>query len=166
MALPLLARFPRLRDPAPSGPVIPPTARATYPALADDLDTLGQVVTPEFARLDGAALRDQNRHRRQQVLVLLGSAVITALGGIQAALPDARWPGLALAVAGVLLATSSRWAREQSNLDSYLGARVKAERLRSLYFQYLSRTGSYAGEDRVATLRHAVLAIRAGNEPR
>jgi hypothetical protein len=166
MALPLLARFPRLRDPAPSGPVIPPTARATYPALADDLDTLGEVVSPEFTRLDATALRDQNRHRRQQVLVLLGSAVITALGGTQAALPDARWPGVALAVAGVLLATSSRWANEQGNLDSYLAARVKAERIRALYFRYLSRTGPFAGDDRIIALRHAVLEVRAGNEPR
>ena len=165
MALPLLARFPRLRDPAVSFPVIPPATRAEYPALADDLAALDTVVSPEFSRYDLAALRDQNRHRRQQMLVLLGSAVVTGLGGIQAALPDHRWPGVALAVAGVLLATSSQWARERGTLDGYLDARIKAERLRALYFRYLSHTDPYAGDDRTAELRRAVLAVRAGKEP-
>jgi hypothetical protein len=42
---------------------------------------------------------------------------------------------------------------------------VKAERLRALYFRYLSRTGPYAREDRELALRRAVLAIEADKEP-
>jgi hypothetical protein len=165
MNLSLLARRPRLRNPATSHPVLPADAGGDYPALAEDMDTLEQVVGPEFTRYDLRALRDQNRYRRQQVLLLLGSAVVAALGGIQAALPDARWPGAALIVVSVLLATSSRWAGETGSLDSYLATRVRAERLRALYFRYLSRTGVYAGPDRIAALRRAVVAVRAGKEP-
>jgi len=165
MDLPLFARRPRLRDPSTSHPVLPATTRTDYPALADDVDILEQVVTPEFARNDVTALRDQNRYRRQQVLVLLGAAVVSGLGGVQAALPDARWPGAALAATSVLLATSSRWAGEQGSLDGYLAARVRAERLRALYFRFLSRTGPYAGPDRTAALQRGVVAVRAGKEP-
>jgi hypothetical protein len=165
MDLSLLARRPRRRNPSFSYPVLPDTVRGNYPALAEDLEVLERELTPTFAGYDLQALRDQNRYRRQQVLLLGGAAVVTALGGIQAALADARWPGVALTVVGVLLATSSRWAGEQESLDGYLSARVKAERLRSLYFRYLSRTGPYAGPERTAALRRAVLAVRAGKEP-
>jgi hypothetical protein len=145
--------------------VIPPGLRADYPALADDLAVLDEIVTPEFARCDLDALRDQNAHRRQQVIVLVGSAVVTALGGIQALVPGQRWPGIVLAVAGVLLATSTNWAKERSSLDDYLRARIRAERLRAQYFRYLARIGPYAGDDRTDALRLAVLAVRAGREP-
>jgi hypothetical protein len=165
MDLSLLARRPHLRGPTTSHPVLPADARTVYPALAEDVDILEQIVTPEFTRYDISALRDQNRYRGQQVLLMLGAVVVTGLGGIQAALPDARWPGAALAVVAVLLATSGRWAGEQGSLDGYLAARVKAERLRALYFRYLSRTGPFAGPDRTAALRRAVLAVRAGKEP-
>jgi len=41
---------------------------------------------------------------------------------------------------------------------------VKAERLRGLYFVYLSRSGPFASEDREHVLRHAVLKIEQGKE--
>lgn len=69
---PLLARFPALRAPAASAPVIPAGRRAAYPALAADFEVLDRELTPAFERYDAEALRDQNRYRRQQVLILLG----------------------------------------------------------------------------------------------
>jgi len=165
MDMSLLARRPRLRSPSTSYPVLPPTVRSDYPALAEDVAVLDEVVTPAFAKYDVEALRDQNRYRRQQVLLILGAAVVAGLGGIQAALADARWPGVTLAVVGALLATSSRWAGEEKSLEGHQTARIKAERLRALYFRFLSRTGPYAGPDRTAALRRAVLAVRAGKEP-
>lgn len=165
MTVPLLARFPRLRTPAASWPVVPADRRAAYPGLADDFEVLDQVVTPAFERFDVQALCDQNRYRRQQVFVLLGSAILTGLGGLQAVVPGQRWPGLLLAALGVLLAASSRWAGERSSLATYLDARVKAERLRAVHFEFLSRTGRYAGPDRVPALRRAVIAVEAGKEP-
>ncbi|GAA3260845.1 hypothetical protein GCM10020216_101030 [Nonomuraea helvata] len=165
MRPPLLVRFPTLRAPATSRSVIPARKQDAYPGLAADFEVLDREVTPVFARYDGAALRDQNRYRRQQVLILLGSALIAGLGGVQAVLPDHRWPAVLLTVIGVALAASTKYARESETLDGYLAARAKAERLRALYFRYLCRTGPYAGEDRQLALRRAVLAIEADKEP-
>jgi hypothetical protein len=165
MAVPLLVRFPRLRAPASSGPVIPPERRSAYPGLTADFEVIDREVDPWFTRYDTEALRDQNRYRRQQVFIALGSALITGLGGLQALAPGQRWPGLLLALLGIALAASTRMAKEQASLTGYLNKRVRAERLRALAFQYLSGTGRYAGPDRDFALRRAVLAIREGREP-
>jgi hypothetical protein len=164
VAVPLLVRFPRLRAPA-SRPVLPARSRAAYPELATDLAVLDREVAPAFAEYDRAALRDQNRYRRQQVLIFLGSALVAGLGGLQAVFPGQRWPGLLLALLGVALAGSTRLARERGLQPDYLGARIRAERLRGLVFQYLSMTGPYGEPDREIALRRAVIAIRAGKEP-
>lgn len=162
---PLLARFPKLRAPKVSWPVIPAEKRIAYPALADDFAFLDLEVAPAFEHYDKAALRDQNRYRRQQVLIFTGSALLTGLGGLQAVFPGQRWPGIALALLGIVLATSTRMAGEQSMQTDYLDARVRTERLRGLHFEYLAKAGKFAGADREAELRTAVLAIRAGREP-
>jgi hypothetical protein len=161
----LLKRFPVLRPPV-SSPVILPRTRADYPALAADFEVIDRELASAFSNCDGTALRSQHRYRRQQILILLGSALVVGLGGLQAALPDQRWPGLVLAVLGIALATSSRFAKDQGWLDDYLSSRVRAERLRSHCFRYLSRTGRYANADRDLVLRRAVLAIEHGKEPR
>jgi hypothetical protein len=166
MAVPLLVRFPRLHAPSVSRPVIPPAARAAYPALASDIEVLDREVGPVFAEYDRAALRDQNSYRRQQVLIFLGSALVTGLGGLQAVFPGQRWPGVLVAVLGIALAGSTRVVKEEALQGDYLGARIKAERLRGLYFQYLSRTGSYANADREIALRRAVVAVQSGMEPK
>jgi hypothetical protein len=165
MPLPLVARFPKLRAVDLSRPVIPATQRTAYPDLAEDFTVLDRVVADAFAEYDSAALRDQNSYRRQQVFVMFGSALVTGLGGLQAAFSGQRWPGVLLMLLGAVLATSSRWAREDASLTGYLQARARAERLRALHFEFLSATGRYAGADRVDALRRAVLAIRAGKEP-
>ena len=164
MALPLFRRFPRLRAPA-SDPVLKAEHAVRYPALAADLAVLDEVVTPAFAELDEAALRDQNRYRRQQVVVLLGSALATGLGGLQAVFPGQRWPGVLLGLFGIAVAFSSHLADEGKTQAGYLEARVRAERLRALYFRYASMTGRYAGADRLLTLRGDVLSIQRGKEP-
>lgn len=161
----MLVRFPRLRAPAVSWPVIPDDKRESYPSLAPDFQILDQEVKPAFVEADLAALRHQNRYRRQQVIILLGSAALTGLGGLQVLFTDQRWPGLLLAVLGVLLAATGRATRELDDLKRYLDERVKAERLRALHFLFLARTGRYAEPDREATLRRAVVAIRSGKEP-
>lgn len=166
MAPKLFARWPRLRTPRDSYPVIPPGARDTYPALAADLDALDADVAPEFRRFDLAAQRYQNRYRRGQVIVLLGSVLTSGFGVLQALLPDQRWPGLVLLVVGGALAASTRSSTELDTQRDYLGERAKAERLRAVYFRFLSRTGRYAGEDRRTQLQRAVVAIKHGEEPR
>lgn len=166
MALPLFARFPSLRAPRSSEPVIPEGTRQGYPALAEDFAALDRVVGPAFHDSDRAALRHQNRYRRQQVTILVGSVLASGLGGVQALLTDQRWPGAALAVLGVVLAASSRATSESESQTEYLVERVKAERLRALHFRFLSRTGPYADGQRDLALRRAVIAIQAGREPR
>ncbi len=165
MAISLLARFPKMRAPSDSWPVIPDKERAPYSELAADFTLLDQEVTPAFTEYDLAALRDQNRYRRHQVLILLGTALVTGLGGLQAVVPALRWPGVLLAALGIALATTTQLAKESESQTEYLNARVKAERLRALYFLYLSATGPYAGPGRDTALRRAVIAIRAGKEP-
>jgi hypothetical protein len=162
----LFIRFPSWWAPRPSWLPISPDKAQDYPALADDIATLDRVVGPVFAESDREALLHQNRYRRQQVVILLGSAVLTGLGGLQAVYPDTKWPGLLLGLLGAVLAVLSNAVNELNALDRFMTERVKAERLRSTYFRYLSRTGRYAGDDRTSVLRRAVLSIRAGEEPR
>jgi hypothetical protein len=138
--------------------------KAEYPDLAEDFATLDTELVPVFIKYDTDALRDQNRYRRQKSTVLFGAALLAGLGGLQAVFPDQRWPTVTLFFFGIFLASSSRIVDESTKLDNYLRARVKAERLRSLYFSYLSRIGSFADEDRVQMLRKAVLAIQRGQE--
>jgi hypothetical protein len=136
---------------------------ADYPELADDISAVDQVVTPAFHDADLSALRHQNRYRRQQVVIIVGSALLTGLGGLQAVFPGEKWPGLLLALLGALLAVLSNAVNELSALENFMTERVKAERLRSACFRFLSGTGRYAGADRVSVLRRAVLSIRAAH---
>ena len=54
MDMSLLARRPRLRSPSTSYPVLPPTVRSDYPALAEDVAVLDEVVTPAFAKYENS----------------------------------------------------------------------------------------------------------------
>ncbi|CRK59115.1 hypothetical protein [Alloactinosynnema sp. L-07] len=165
MAPSLFVRFPSLRAPRSSGEVIPVESRARYAALASDFAVLDRLVAPAFRASDLAALSHQNRYRRQQVTILLGSVVASGLGGLQAVFAEQRWPGLLLAALGIALAASSRVTSELNAQSDYLGERVKAERLRALHFRFLSRTGPFAENDRASALRRAVVAIESGREP-
>jgi hypothetical protein len=72
---------------------------------------------------------------------------------------------LLLGLLGAALAVISNAVNELNALERFMTERVKAERLRSTYFRFLSRTGRYAGDDRVSVLRHAVVSVRSGEEP-
>lgn len=161
----LLARFPSIWKKPVSHPAISPDAATTYPALANDIAVANEVVGEPFAESDRAALVHQNRFRRQQVILILGTAVLSGLGGLQAVFPDQRWPGILLVLLGLVLTFAGRAAGELGTLEAFLNERVKAERLRSAQFRFLSRTGSYRGADRELVLRRAVVAIKAGEEP-
>jgi hypothetical protein len=161
----LLKRFPSLTAPASSGAVLPPGLGERYPALAEDIDVLDRVVRPAFVESDRAALIEQNRHRRQQVVLAVGAAIMAGLGGLQALVPDQRWPGLILVVLGLVLAAVGNTAGELGSFQRFLDERIKAERLRAMHFRYLSRSGRYATTNRAVVLERAVLAVKAGEEP-
>jgi hypothetical protein len=165
MKLALFRRVPPLRSPTVSDPVIPPEARVAYPSLGSDFEVLDRIAAKAFHNSDLNALRHQHRYRRHQIMIVVGSAIVTGLGGLQAAYPDQRWPGVALTALSILLAASSRTVGELDALSEYLTERVKAERLRALHFRFLSRTRKFAGDDRVVVLKRAVIAIEAGREP-
>jgi hypothetical protein len=65
---------------------------------------------------------------------------VTGLDGLQAVFPHQRWPGLPLGAFGIALSVTAGVAKDRAALDGYLGARIKAERLRALHFGYLSAT--------------------------
>jgi hypothetical protein len=168
----LLRRFPKLWASNKSYPVIPEEpdkydypGRGAFPLLGPDLQVLDREVAPAYAGFDKMALREQHHYRRQQVLIILGSALVTGLGGLQAVFPHESWPGIVLGILSLALVSTSALAKERKSLDSYLSARVKAERLRALHFEYLSETGQYSGPGRETALRHAVVAIGDGVEP-
>lgn len=164
---PALIRRLRLgRPPTESEPVVPPETAKDYPALEDDIETLDRVVGPAYREADLAALLHQHRYRRQQVLILLGSTLVTGLGGLQALLPGRAWPGVLLLVLGAAVTWFSKTAGELKELDEFLDERTKAERLRAMYFRFLSRTGRFDVPDPLAALERAVVAVRKGEEPR
>jgi hypothetical protein len=165
MPVALFARFPTLRAPAQPDVLVPPQVREQHAALADDFAVLDRALVPAFDDIDVRALREQHRYRRQKVALLLGSALATGLGGLQAVYPGQRWPGVLLALIGVVTATATRLAQEQKSLDGYLDARMKAERLRGIYFRFLTATGRYAGPRRVTRLEQDVAAVQLGQDP-
>jgi hypothetical protein len=161
----LFARFPGWRFRGEHYPVLPPDAVGKYPELAADIEVLEKYVSPDFRERDLEALREQFKYRRLQVALLLVSALLTGLGGLQAIWPQQRWPGVLLAVLGLAAGFFSQSAKDLDPLSRFLAARVQAERLRGLYFRYLARLGPYSGADREKVLREAVALIGEGKEP-
>lgn len=163
----LLRRVPSLRAAAQSVPVLPPDAAERHPALAEDIAVVQEHLAPAFAELDRTALQYQFRYRRQRLLVAVGAALVTGLGGLEAAFADQWWPGVVLGVLGATVVTASRIDNERTVQEDYLTARVRAERLRALHFQYLSGHAPFEGTDaeRRLALRRAISAVRHGREP-
>src|SRR5262245_59780969 len=158
----LVRRFPKLVWRAqPTAAPVPETDRAEYGELTRDFELLDRLLVPTFGRYDARALKAQNQFRRQQIVLIPGSAVATILGVLQAASIDGSafaWTEAALA--GLLAPVAARTGRAQR---TYLSSRLKAERLRSEYFVFLARGRDYAGatteEERTTALRVAVDAI-------
>jgi len=133
-----------------------------YPQLTDDLAVWSDVLRLRFRRLDHTAQVLQNQFWRQNVVLVMGGLVATSIGVVQAALGGGV-VGLAVAQAvltGALagLAVLIRSGRAQRG---YLTARLKAERIKSEYFMFLGRVGSYGGPDRQAALLEQVDDIEA-----
>jgi hypothetical protein len=147
--LPALAPLPRLRwRPASAEPFVPPAALAASPALAPDIELLERELVPLFRKLDEDSLHAQNTYRLGQLAVIVGGMVASTLGAAQTALGGGV---IALAVpeaiiAG-LLASVLVYVRGRNAQREYFTRRLKAERLRSEYFLFLSRVGDYAEKD-------------------
>jgi hypothetical protein len=124
-----------------------------YPALANDLAVWHDRVEPQFRRLDHQAQILQNQFWRQYLALITGGLAATSLGAIQAALGG----GVkALAVTETVLtgvlAGLIVLIRDRRAHHGYLTARLKAERIKSEFFLFLARVGSYAADDRATRL--------------
>jgi hypothetical protein len=79
-------------------------------------------------------------------------------------LQTAAWPGVVVATLGAGTSALITVARRQGSLVSYLSARVRAERLRSLYFEYIASspaTGEATRHQKLRELEQQVVRIQS-----
>jgi len=75
------------------------------------------------------------------------------------------WIGIVGAVIAALLAFATAMLERFKDHESYLNARLAAERLRTEYFLFLGRRGQYEDEhDRVRNLIQQVVDIKTQGE--
>jgi Protein of unknown function (DUF4231) len=164
----LVARFPKpfwwRPDPAAQWqsdwPVLPVDADQRFPELAPDFQLWRDNYEQPFRRLDHEAQLLQHQFWRQQIALIVGGLLATALGAYQAARGGGQ-EGVA-AVQAVLtgaLTGLTALVRGRHAQQGYLTARLKAERIKSEFFLFLARVGAYAGPDRADRLRHQVEEI-------
>jgi hypothetical protein len=167
---PVASGLPRLRRPR-GGSALPfgLDAGQVYPRLHDAIVEGHREVYPYFAECDQTAVREQQRYRLFVVAAMIGGLVTTVFGAVQAALPNEWWPGVVVATVGASTTAVTTVARRQGALDSYLQARLRAERLRSLYVSYIAAAPGADGAtrpDRLRRLQQDVAQIRFGQVER
>jgi hypothetical protein len=161
----ILLRFPRFfRLRALSFGPLPPDFTEDYPALADDIELANRVVGPAYLSSDRTATILLNQFRRQQVSLLIGSAVVSGLGGLQAVFPEERWPGILLALLGLVLATIGKASNEMPRLEAALAGRLKCDRLQSEALRFIMRIKPYDKDGRERVLKRRVVYIEVGDE--
>lgn len=153
-----MRRLPVVNRPVAS-PIVPTEAKAQFPDLGDDLDFLEEWLVPRFTECDLRAQREQNRHRREQLLLVGAGSLGAVLGGLQAAFDHVKWPAVLLTLVAVLSAVFAQRVQHGQALPVYLDERARAERLRSLYFQYVVRVERYRAPNRRQRLREDVAAL-------
>ncbi|MGZ4314451.1 MAG: DUF4231 domain-containing protein [Gaiellaceae bacterium] len=155
--------------PGPEYPLVSEPMLARAPALEAEVDLLEHELVPRFRNLDQESLHTQNTFRLGQLALILGGAVATMLGAVQAAL-GAGVVGLAVAealLAGVL-AGATVFIRGRNAQRDYFTSRLRAERLRAEYFLVLAHAGDYAGiddDELLRRLRRRIRAIEAQERP-
>jgi hypothetical protein len=153
-----MRRLPVMNRPVAT-PIVPADVRTEFPELREDLDFLDEWLVPRFAECDLKAQLEQNRHRREQLLLVGAGSLGAVLGALQAALAEVKWPGLLLSLVAVLSAVFAQRVQHGQALPRYLDERARAERLRSLYFQYVVRVERYRTTNRRQRLREDVAAL-------
>ena len=160
--LKLFKRFPRLFwRKGERYHLVDPGIRGDYPALAEDFALLDEYLMGYFWELDEEALKAQNQFRRGQIIVIIGAALATILGALQATYPTWKLPSIfetALTTGlGILIVV----ARSQKIHEGYFTNRLKAERLRGEYFLFLGRAEPYSKDEaRLSNLVRRVAEIR------
>ncbi len=162
----MFKRLPSLRWSAPRDQqIVPAEAQTRSPAFAGDFKTLEDELMPHFRELDAEALRVQNRFRLQQVTLIFGGALATILGALHASLGagPAVWSGIIESVLAAALSAVELRAHGTHAQEHYFSDRLKAEKLRTEYFLFLGRVGTYADEqERLPCLIRRVADIKGG----
>ena len=142
-----------------SQPIVPRAKRDTFTELADDLSFLAAELEPTFTACDLEALRQQSRYRQQQLILLIGGVTGAILGALQAVFTSAAWLGALVALLALPSAWFARVMRNRRALERYVDYRIRAERLRSLYFQYVTQVGPFGSDTRQDRLKAEVAAV-------
>jgi len=145
--------------------LVPADRKDRYPALAEDLQVIEEIVTPAFAEYDLDAQREQTRYWLQQVFLIVVAALTTAFGTVQAAWTHQVWPGIVVGLLGSLSAVAAASAQERGAQQAYLDNRTKAERLRAAAFAYLAELPPFDSADRRSRLAQTVGSVARGEEP-
>jgi hypothetical protein len=161
----LLLHFPKFRwreKAVPEDAILGDPLPETPAELAADLALLRKHLVPQFVAEDREALRAQNDHRRDQVVLIVGGVIATGL----AALPgEAQWEGWKV-VAAIWTAFLAAWAarsRDLSSQERWRTSRLKAELLRGEYFLFLARARHYDNDAcRTRNLKKRIAEIRSG----
>ena len=161
---PALTRYlPQLWGTPEQYPIMRVSDQERFPELKGDFELLRVELDEPFGAFDRDALAAQNRFRLLNLVLIVGGAMATALGAVQAAAHGGMfWVGIAGAALAGLLAPLAVAARSGKAHRAYFTNRLKAERLRSEYFVFLVRAGEYHALDerrRVEVLRERVAAI-------
>jgi hypothetical protein len=141
----LFKRLPTLRwQPQQDQQIVAPADQARYTLFAEDFSSLERELMPHFRELDNQALRRQNQSRLEQLILIFGGVLASALGAFHVAFADATWLGIPEAAVALILVAISQRARGFKAQEMYLTQRLKAELLRGEYFLYLGHLGPYA----------------------
>ena len=142
--------------------IIQADVRNQFPTLQTDFGVVDMQVLPDFQDLDNKALIAQNQFRWQQIILIVGGVITAALGGLQAALPDDKWPGITEGIIAALLTAVGFIAQSLGSQKKYYSNRLKAELLRGEYFLFLGKLGTYNDDSsRVQNLIRRVTEIQS-----
>lgn len=159
-AVPPLVVWPRLRVPVPpTRPLLSAPSATLYPALASAIREAEELVGPAYREADLRAVREQNRHRLLVVLALAGGLATTFFAAMQTLLTETAWPGIVAAALGAATSALAAVARAGGALDAYLSARLRAERLRALYFEHIAAPAPHDEQERADRLRALTLSV-------
>jgi hypothetical protein len=142
--------------------VVDPGYVIDYPLLADAIHEANQVVAPVLHEVEVAALRARERARMLVALAIAAGFATTVFAALQVWLRDVPWPGVLLAASGAVAAVLTVVARNGEDLD----ARLRAERLRALYFDHLAAPPAADDAEREERARELAAAVaRHRHEP-
>ncbi len=140
----LFKRFPKMRfKPTKEPPIDAEKQKEFSVPYQEEFAAAEKVLHDRFARLDEQAERMQNQFRRQQVILILGGALITMLGAVQAAFNELRVPGVLEAIIAGSLTIFAYYVRDTKTQQKYLDNRLKAEELRGELFLFLAQVSPY-----------------------